>query len=64
VAHLALPSPQADPSAKPKEPLFPYAPKTIDTRQLNFVEPLLKIILEKVWILENFVYFCSVITKE
>jgi hypothetical protein len=30
VAHLALPDTQADPSAKPKEPLFPYAPKTVE----------------------------------
>lgn len=28
VAHLALPSPQANPSAMPKEPLFPYARRT------------------------------------
>jgi hypothetical protein len=64
VAHLALPCPQADPSAKPKEPLFPYAQKTVQRRQMHFVEHLLKIFSQKVWQLENFAYFCSVITKE
>jgi hypothetical protein len=47
VAHLALPCPQINPSAKPKEPLFPYAPKTVQTKQIRFVEHLLKIIFIK-----------------
>lgn len=44
VAHLALPDTQADPSAKPKELHFPYAPETAETNNIAFVESLLKII--------------------
>jgi len=47
VAHLALPDTQADPTAKPKEPLFPYAPKTVEIAFIKFVERLLKFILIK-----------------
>jgi hypothetical protein len=47
VAHLALPDTQADPSAKPKEPLFSYAPETAETNIDTFVELLLKIYFRK-----------------
>jgi hypothetical protein len=46
VAHLALPDTQADPSAKPKVPLFTYAPETAETKNIAFVELLLKIIFK------------------
>jgi hypothetical protein len=36
VAHLVLPHPQADPSAKPKEPNFRYAPDTMNNNFTKF----------------------------
>jgi hypothetical protein len=42
VAHLALPCPQAEPSAKPKEPLLPNAQETAEKNISTFVELLLK----------------------
>jgi hypothetical protein len=56
--------PAIQPSTKPKEPFFANAPKTLQTKQLIFVEPLLKIIFIKSLVIKNFDYFCSVITKE
>jgi hypothetical protein len=53
VAHLALPCPQANPSAKPKEPLFPYAPKTAEKNISAFVELLLKIYFTKSLVIRN-----------
>jgi hypothetical protein len=47
MAHLALPDTQADPSAKPKEPLFTYAPETVEINISKFVELLLKIYFRK-----------------
>jgi hypothetical protein len=47
VAHLALPDTQADPSAKPKEPLLPNAPETAEKNISTFVELLLKIYFRK-----------------
>lgn len=35
MAHLVLPNPQADPSAKPKEPFFAKAPMRILTLKPN-----------------------------
>jgi hypothetical protein len=47
MTYLALPSSQADPSAKPKEPLFIYTRETVDTNIGTFVEHLLKFIFRK-----------------
>jgi len=35
MAHLVLPHPQADPSAKPKEPFFANAPTIMITLQID-----------------------------
>jgi hypothetical protein len=35
MAHLVLPRPQADPSAKPKEPFFANAPTRMITLQID-----------------------------
>jgi hypothetical protein len=35
MAHLVLPRPQADPSAKPKEPFFAIAPTRMITLQID-----------------------------
>jgi hypothetical protein len=35
MAHLVLPHPQADPSAKPKEPFFAIAPTRMITLQID-----------------------------
>jgi len=42
MAHLVLPHPQADPSAKPKEPFFATAPITTTINKFDDIRNLIK----------------------